>query len=182
MGVTAARRLGIAGIVVAGALCASFAWRPSPSGWQAIAWPFPRDAWPPGLAFECPRATCGADVKLYVRPKRGFCANCDTGVTSDAEVDGVADLDMIAADFTPLAPGEPLSVGDMAGRQRAYTLLMPRGVRSPALGMAMTRRKQCDLVVAVADGAVTEQAKAAVMSLLTSARVTDWVDRQLDGR
>ena len=147
-----------------------------------MAWPFPRDAWPPGLAFECSPATCGAAVRLYIRPKRGFCANCTTGVTSDAEVDGVADLDMIAADFTPLASGEALAVGDMAGRQRAYTLLLPHGRRSPALGIAMTRHKQCDLVVAVAEGAVTDRAKSAIAALLTSDRVVSWIDRQLDGR
>lgn len=156
--------------------------RPQQDEWRAIAWPFPRDAWPAGLAFECSQAKCGADVRLYVRPKRGFCANCETGVTSDSEVDGVADLDMIAADFTPLAPGQPLAVGDMAGRQRAYTLLLPYGRRSPALGMAMTRRKQCDLIVAVADGAVTEQAKRAIAALLTSDRVAPWIERELDGR
>ena len=177
-----ARRLGIAAIALVGGFSAWAGWRPAPSGWQAIAWPFARDAWPPGLAFECPRATCGSVVRLYLRPKRGFCANCDTGVTSDTEVDGVADLDMIAADFVPLSPGEPLVIGDMAGRQRAYNLVLPRGDTMPAIGMAMTRRKQCDLVVAVADGATTDQAKHAIASLLTSEPVTRWIDRQLDGR
>ena len=117
-----------------------------------------------------------------MRPKRGFCANCETGVTSDAEVDGVADLDMITADFTPLAPGQPFAAGDMTGRQRAYRLLLPHGRNTPALGMAMTRQKQCDLVVAVAEGAVTDQAKRAVESLLTSDRVAPWIARALDGR
>lgn len=176
---SSAWRLGIAAVVLSGAW---FAWRPAASEWQAIAWPFARDAWPPGLAFECRGAACGGDLRVYVRPKRGFCANCDTGVTSDAEVDGVADLDMLAADFTPQARGEPLAIGDMAGRQRAYTLSLPHGRHSPALGMAMTRRKQCDLVVAVADGAVDDRAKAAIASLLSSDRVAPWIGRQLDGR
>ncbi|MGI4802338.1 MAG: hypothetical protein ACRYG8_51560 [Janthinobacterium lividum] len=169
-------------VIVGAALTAWVGSRPNPPDWRPIGWPFPRDAWPPGLAFACAPATCGTDVRLYVRPKRGFCANCETGVTSDAEVDGVADLDMIAVDFTPLTPGQPFAAGDMAGRQRAYTLLLPHGRRAPALGMAMTRRKQCDLVVAVAEGAVTDQAKRAIDSLLTSDRVAPWIARELDGR
>lgn len=176
------RRLGILALALIGGLSAWAAWPPAPSGWQPIAWPFARDAWPPGLAFECPRATCGSVVRLYLRPKRGFSANCDTGVTSDAEVDGVADLDMIAADFVPLSPGEPLTIGDMTGRQRAYTLMLPRGDHVDGLGMAMTRRKQCDLVVAEANGATTDLAKRAIASLLTSDPVALWIDRQLDGR
>ncbi len=178
----AARLPFIAVAALATMLTASAAVPPASTAWRAVAWPFPRDAWPAGIAFECAPATCGAPVRLYIRPKRGFCANCDTGVTSDAEVDGVADLDMVAADFTPLASGEPLAVGDMAGRQRAYTLLLPHGRRSPALGMAMTRRKQCDLVVAVAEGAVTSRARNAIATLLASGRVTPWIGRALDGR
>ena len=89
---------------------------------------------------------------------------------------------MIAADFTPLAPGQPFIAGDLAGRQRAYTLLLPHGRNTPALGIAMTRRKQCDLVVAVAEGAVTDQAKRAIDALLTSDRVAPWIARALDGR
>lgn len=176
-----ARWLGIA-VVVGAALSAWAGSRPAPSDWSPIAWPFPRDAWPPGLAFACAPATCGTDVRVYIRPKRGFCANCDTGVTSDAEVDGVADLDMITADFIPLTPGEPIATGDMAGRERAYTLQLPHGRTTPALGIAMTRRKQCNLVVAVAEGAVTDQAKRAIDTLLTSDRVSPWLARALDGR
>lgn len=176
-----ARWLGVV-LIVGAALSAWAGSPPAPPDWRPIAWPFPRDAWPTGLAFACAPATCGTDVRLYVRPKRGFCANCETGVTSDAEVDGVADLDMIAADFTPLSPGQPFAVGDMAGRQRAYTLLLPHGRQTPALGMAMTRRKQCDLVVAVAEGAVTDQAKRAIDALLSSDRVVPWISRALEGR
>ena len=46
----------------------------------------------------------------------------------------------------------------------------------------MTRHKQCDLVVAVAVGADTPQARAGIAALLASDRVAPWIDRQLDGR
>ena len=59
---------------------------PVADGWWPIAWPFPRDGWPPGRAWR------GHDLEVYVRPKLGFCGNCDTGVVSDEEVDRVIDL------------------------------------------------------------------------------------------
>ena len=176
------RRLGAAGALGGLAFLAGLAFRPAPAMWREISWPFPRDAWPPGLAFACSQPACGGEVELFVRPKRGFCANCDTGVTSDAEVDGVADLDMITPEFTPVATGAPVAVGDLAGRRRAYTLLLPQGRQSPALGIAMTRRKQCDLVVAVAIGASSAPAQDAIAAMLASDRVTTWISRQLDGR
>src|ERR1700742_2916802 len=83
--------------------------------WQEIAWPYPRDAWPPGRAFRC--TSCGeggAAVELYVRPKIGFC-NCDTGVADD-EVDRVADLDLISQKFVPTADGKVVSLTDLTGR------------------------------------------------------------------
>ncbi len=72
--------------------------------WQSIAWPFPRDGWPPGHAYRCRAASCGSELELYVRPKIGFC-NCDTGVADDDEADRVADLDLIGPRFPPVAAG-----------------------------------------------------------------------------
>src|ERR1700744_2740676 len=74
--------------------------------WQEIAWPYPRDAWPPGRAFRC--TSCGeggAAVELYVRPKIGFC-NWDPGVAGDDEGGRVADLDLISEKFVPTADGK----------------------------------------------------------------------------
>ena len=111
--------------------------------WEEIAWPFPRDAWPAGRAFRCPEAGC--DLVVYVRPKLGFC-NCAAGVTDDAEVDAVSDLDMLSAEFRPAAPGAPVRVGDLAGRARRYVLPVPEGEREAA-GYALS--SHCDLLVAV---------------------------------
>ena len=44
------------------------------TGWRRIAWPFPRDAFPAG------RAWTRDGTEVYVRPKLGFCGNCETGV------------------------------------------------------------------------------------------------------
>jgi hypothetical protein len=119
--------------------------------WREISWPFPRDGWPAGRAFRC--ESCGGErggVELYVRPKIGFC-NCTTGVADDDEVDRVADLDLISAQFKPREAGRAVRVGDLSGRSRAYDLTMPDGVRHAAVGIALSRR--CDLLVAVAQGA-----------------------------
>src|SRR5258708_15754260 len=71
-----------------------------PQAWQEIAWPFPRDGWPAGRAFHCGVAFCGDDIKLYVRPKIGFC-NSDTGVADDDEVHRVAHLTFFPPQFFP---------------------------------------------------------------------------------
>ncbi len=146
--------------------------------WHEISWPFPRDAWPAGRAFRCGAAACGGSVEVYVRPKLGFC-NCSTGVAGDDEVDGVSDMDMISADFIPRRPGEPISIGGMAGRTRAYTLRMPDGTMRAAAGFALSRR--CDLVVAASQGqaAGSLQAQRAIVDLLETGPIADWIMSRL---
>ena len=87
--------------------------------WREISWPFPRDGWPAGRAFRCD--ACGGGlgaVELYVRPKIGFC-NCTTGVADDDEVDRVADLDLISAQFEPREPGSAVRVARSCRAARA---------------------------------------------------------------
>jgi len=160
--------------VAAAALYRSGPSQPVTPGWHEVAWPFPRDAWPAGRAFRCGSAACGGSVEVYVRPKLGFC-NCSTGVAGDDEVDGVSDMDMISADFIPRRPGEPVSIGGMAGRTRAYTLRMPDGTTRAAAGFAMSHR--CDLVVAASQGqaAGSLQAQRAITELLEAGPIAGWI-------
>jgi hypothetical protein len=152
------------------------------AGWQEIAWPFPQDAWPAGRAFRCRSASCGGDLEVYLRPKLGFCANCAAGVTDDAEVDGVADLDMISLDFVPAGQGEQVAIGGMIGRQRSYTLRFADGSQRPAAGIAISRPRQCDLFVVASQGAAagTSDAERAIERLVISAPMAVWIRRQLD--
>jgi hypothetical protein len=161
-----------------GAAMAGLHWRAPLAGWQEIAWPFPRDAWPAGRAFYCGSAECGGPIEAYVRPKLGFC-NCATGVSGDAEVDGVADLDMITPDFVPSGDGAPVALGGMAGRARTYTLRLPDGAQRPGAGFAVSRR--CDLVVVATQGAAAGSAAAArgVAGLIGSQNVLDWINARL---
>ena len=48
-----------------------------------------------------PAADCGAEIKLYLRAKLGFC-NCTTGVSDDAELDRVGDLELLSDKFKGL--------------------------------------------------------------------------------
>src|SRR5579862_7706548 len=91
----------------------------SPRGpvWTEITWPFPVDQWGGGWAFQCKAADCGTDVKLYVRPKIGFC-NCQTGVADDEELDRVGDVDLFESEHAALGAGHPITVHWMKGRSR----------------------------------------------------------------
>jgi hypothetical protein len=51
--------------------------------------------WGIGRAFVCTPADCGTEVKVYLRPKNGFC-NCSPGDIDDEELDRVGDKELIA--------------------------------------------------------------------------------------
>jgi hypothetical protein len=140
------------------------------AAWQEIAWPFPRDAWPAGRAFRCQE--CGLEV--YVRPKLGFC-NCTSGVTGDAEVDAVSDVDMLSAEFSAPADGEPVRIGGLAGRARTYVVKTPAGTVL-ATGYALSSK--CDLLVAVSRGRAAAE-RTAVVGLLESESVAPWIAAKL---
>lgn len=146
-------------------------------GWQDIAWPFPRDGWPPGRAYRCAAASCGADMELYVRPKIGFC-NCDSGVADDDEIDRVADLDLISPSFRPLQKGDVVRIAEMPGRARPYDLA--DGTQRHAVGMAVSRK--CDLMVAVVQGrAGAPDLQRKAMEQLGSHEAGDWIRLAMTG-
>src|ERR1700719_5154990 len=85
--------------------------------WSEVKWPFLLDQWGIGKAFVCLPADCGSKVDVYARPKIGFC-NCSTGVSDDAELERVADTDLVSAEVRPLGPGRHVKVGWMHGLAR----------------------------------------------------------------
>lgn len=177
-----AQRAAIIGVVLAGlltpaAIAAYVAAPPRGEGWQDIAWPFPRDGWPPGRAYRCAAASCGAEMELYVRPKIGFC-NCDNGVADDDEVDRVADLDLISPSFRPLQKGDVVEIADMPGRARPYDLA--DGTQRRAVGMAVSRK--CDLMVAVVQGrAGAPDLQRQAMQHLASKPAQGWIKVAMTG-
>lgn len=136
-------------------------------------WPFPIDQWGIGRAFVCAPADCGARVELFVRPKIGFC-NCSTGVSDDAELERVADTDLVSAQAKPLGAGRPIRIGWMDGRVRAY-----RADKSGLVSVAFN--DECDVVVAVAaTGAAEPEAVAAgVLKFLGSRPMVLWAKKEL---
>jgi len=144
-------------------------------GWRPIAWPFPRDAWPAGRAW-------GRDTtEVYVRPKLGFCGNCDTGVVSDEEVDRVTDIDLLDERFAPAKEGSPIRIANLSGRARLYRYKLKNGALRHAEGIAVSRK--CDLVVAVIAGNLAgEQERTSAYRFLESNAVQAWLNQQLEGR
>jgi len=140
-------------------------------GWRRIAWPFPRDGWNEGQAWR------GHGLELYVRPKLGFCGNCDTGVVEDAELDRVTDIALVDPLFEPLGPGQRIQITDLVGRSRLYKL-RSRGPSQLAEAIAVSYH--CDLIVAVVVGNVAdEQLRRMARRLLEADPVQDWINPQL---
>src|SRR5919198_881687 len=112
------------------------------SAWSEVKWPFPMDQWGLGRAFQCRAADCATDISLYLRAKLGFC-NCTSGVSDDAELDRVGDLELLSSKFDGLRDGRPITVGWMKGRSRPYRVTMAYAPARSALAIAFNDK--CDV-------------------------------------
>ena len=141
--------------------------------WRDMKWPLSFDPWPPGRAFQCSKADCGADVELYVRPKLGFC-NCTVGITDDSEIDQVGDLAAIGPNFAPTNASHSIVVGDMKGLARHYRIISPAG---DIQALAIVTSKKCDVVVVTIASATAlpVEVEQAALALLNSERVLPWI-------
>jgi hypothetical protein len=113
--------------------------------WTEVQWPFPMDQWGRGKAFRCKPADCGTEVNIYLRAKLGSC-NCTTGVADDAELDRMSDFDLVGGEVSPLGAGQPVTIGSMKGRSRAYRLTVRNPAVKTAISVAVNDR--CDMIVA----------------------------------
>jgi hypothetical protein len=145
------------------------------SGWSAIQWPFPVDAWPQGRAFHCGLEECGMEVNFYIRPKIGFC-DCYRGVSDDDEIDRVGDLVVLSENYAPLAPGTAVSIGNIQGRARHFAVYAPNQTKRYAIGIALSRK--CDAIVATAvgDGPISGSAEDSAFKLLNSQEIKNWIE------
>jgi hypothetical protein len=146
--------------------------------WTEVKWPFPMDQWGLGRAFTCRAADCGGEVDLYLRAKLGFC-NCTTGVSDDAELDRVADLDLLGATFTGLGEGRPITVGWMHGRSRPYDV--STRLAAPRTVLAVAFNDKCDVVVStvVAERNLLAAGERAALEFLNGDLVLRWVEKEL---
>jgi hypothetical protein len=146
------------------------------AAWAEVKWPFPLDQWGLGRAFQCRAADCGAEIKLYLRAKLGFC-NCTTGVSDDAELDRVGDLELLSDKFEGLGNGRPIAVAWMKGRSRPYKVAIPYAAPKTALAIAFNDK--CDVVVATVLSEQTAAAEGAALSFLNSDLVLRWAEKEL---
>jgi hypothetical protein len=146
------------------------------SGWTEVQWPFPLDQFGRGKAFRCSAPECGTTMTLYVRAKIGFC-NCTTGVADDAELERIADLELLGGTFAALGDGRPIVVAWMKGRSRAYALDGQPGQSVLSIGY----NDRCDAIVATAvlPHRRPDDAEAAVLQFLNGPTVMRWAELTL---
>jgi len=147
-----------------------------PAAWSEVKWPFPLDQWGVGRAFRCQAVVCGADISLYLRAKLGFC-NCAIGVSDDAELDRVGDLELLSARFNGLREGRAITVGWMQGRSRPYQVAMRYG--SPRTALAIAFNDKCDVVVATVVADDIPAAERAALGFLNGDLVLRWAQKEL---
>ena len=145
--------------------------------WNEVAWPFPLDQWGKGKAFRCTAADCGADIRLYIRAKIGFC-NCSTGVTDDDELDRISDFDLLANMQAPLAPGREISVAWMKGRSRPFSLPSTQSGKS-ALSIGFNDRCDAIIATAVLSHETPLSVEPTILEFLNSRTVIQWAEVSL---
>ena len=172
--------LGMAGVLAGDSMTLGAGRQPAdagkPAAWSEVKWPFPLDQWGVGRAFRCEAAECGADISLYLRAKLGFC-NCATGVSDDAELDRVGDLELLSAKFNGLRVGRAITVGWMKGRSRPYQVAMRHG--SPRTALAIAFNDKCDVVVATVVADDVAAAERAALGFLNGDLVLRWAEKEL---
>jgi hypothetical protein len=135
------------------------------------------DQWGLGRAFTCRAAGCGTEISLYLRPKLGFC-NCTTGVSDDAELDRVGDIELLSSSFDGLSNGKPVAVGWMSGRSRPYHVSMPYSPARTAIAIAFNDK--CDVMVStvVAEHEALGLAEQSALDFLNGELVLRWTEKE----
>jgi hypothetical protein len=148
--------------------------------WREVKWPFLLDEWGTGRAYRCAPADCGTEIDLYLRAKIGFC-NCSTGVSDNADLDRVSDLELFSEEFVGLTDGHPVSVGRMKGRSRLYHVNIPYAAARDMWAIGFNDR--CDVAIAtvLADRDRLGEAERLALDFLSSDPVQRWAAAELGG-
>jgi hypothetical protein len=100
-------------------------------------------------------------------------------VADDAELDRMSDFDLVGGEVSPLGAGQPVTIGTMKGRSRAYTLTGRNPAVKTAISVAFNDR--CDMIVATVmlphDRPAT--IKPGVIEFLNSGTVLRWAELTL---
>jgi hypothetical protein len=148
--------------------------------WREVKWPFLLDEWGIGRAYRCAPADCGTEIDLYLRAKVGFC-NCATGVSDNADLDRVSDLELFSEEFVGLTDGRPVNVGRLQGRSRLYHVSIPYAAARDMWAIGFN--DQCDVAVAtvLADPDRLSEAEGLALDFLRSDPVQRWATAELGG-
>lgn len=145
------------------------------SGWRETAWPLRRDPWWPSKSFTCAKATCGANLDLYLRVKIGFC-DCARGIADDPELERISDFLELASRIHANSAGKKVESIGLKGRSRPYTILAigPERLRRDAVLLGLN--SGCDAIVATAihDGGEPDEVEAAIVAFLARTEVLRW--------
>ncbi|HEY4406448.1 MAG TPA: hypothetical protein VGN55_17515 [Xanthobacteraceae bacterium] len=148
--------------------------------WREVQWPFRIDGWGIGRAYRCAPADCGSEINLYLRAKVGFC-NCATGVSDDADLDRVSDLELFSEEFVGLIDGRPVDVGRLKGRSRLYRVKIPYAGAHDMWQIGFNDK--CDVAVAtvLTDPNRLSEAEGLALDFLGSDPVQRWAAAELGG-
>ncbi len=115
-------------------------------------------------------------MTLYVRAKIGFC-NCETGVSDDAELERIGDIELLGGTATAQGDGRPIAVAWMKGRSRSYAL----GGRPDQSALSIGYNERCDAIVAMAvvQNGRPDGIEAAVIKLLNGPTLMRWAELTL---
>jgi hypothetical protein len=142
--------------------------------WTETAWPFPMDQWGQGKAFVCKAADCGAELKLYIRAKIGFCSST-VGVSDDNELDRLSDFDFMNGATAASGEGHIVNVAWMKGRLRTYAA----AGRPRAMSVAYNNDSDAVVATVVAADAKAAGVEPAVIAFLNEERMQRWVKQTL---
>lgn len=142
--------------------------------WTEAKWPFPMDQWGEGKAFQCKASDCGADLKLYIRPKIGFCSST-IGVSDDSELDRLSDFDFMNGASVALGIGHEIKVAWMAGRLRAYSFAGPNRPPSSAISIAYNNDSDALVATVVFKDAQPAAVEPIVIDFLNGDAMRRWV-------
>ena len=148
------------------------------SVWIEAKWPFLMDQWGEGKAFECKAADCGGELKLYIRPKIGFCS-ATTGVADDNELERLSDFDFMKGANVALGNGHEIQVGWMKGRIRAYTIADPGHPPASAISIAYNSNSDALVATVLLNGVPPNAVEPAILEFLSGKEMLRWVETTL---
>lgn len=131
------------------------------------------DQWGEGKAFQCKTADCGVELRLYIRPKIGFCS-ATTGVADDNELERLSDFDFMNGKIAALGGGHDIKIAWMKGRLRTYSITGPGGTLTTAMSIAYNNESDAMVATVILNGTRSEAVEPAVIAFLSEKTMLRW--------